>query len=338
VECVARPGIWEGSQPCSCCRGVYGFNLDLLLLLGKVNIGRKIKQAFSYSQRLSHHSNTMPQNRGGRNETHNFSSARNIAAFEALLEEEDDSDPNARGKKPKKNKRRSPKPDKPVPFQLREGASTGTGADEPMRPHAVQQSNKSAQQQLQELFGQVCDASVLQDVLAMCGGSMNDAIEALLAMGLSSSSIEDTSHESSSLQDTNQSTPHQPRTSLPKGAAGASTSHAPSPLESTSQEYHSPWSLLPVDLKRAVLAALPLKSLCIAASTCREFATYAEETRLNLHRLTVPSGLSYSTIMKAVQAFANADTLDLSRCLPQSLATSERPGKRLTAFSGTLPG
>lgn len=116
--------------------------------------------------------------RQSRTETYDLSNPRNVAAFEALIAEDDDEEQDhnrtpARGKQtPQRTKREKEKFFKlrtnTTPSATTQGAST--------------EDAKQSLERLQEMFQGTCEASMIADVLRGTGGDFTAAVDALLAM------------------------------------------------------------------------------------------------------------------------------------------------------------
>jgi hypothetical protein len=113
----------------------------------------------------------MSRQNSNRTTTYNLSSARNIAALEALLLQDEDGQDERKPRRSKPNDKPKPgKSDKERLFYLKE--------DGPRRGHSTTPS--PALQELQAMFHGSCDPAVVADVLASCGGDQEAALQALL--------------------------------------------------------------------------------------------------------------------------------------------------------------
>lgn len=120
------------------------------------------------------------RNQTGRNITYDLSNPRNIAAFEALLQDEEDEEglPNqtSRPSKATRQQQSRKKREKEKFFMLRPGAV----ADEPTTPQPLSQQDQILQ--LMELFGGAADKALVSDVYRASGCSMEAATEALFSI------------------------------------------------------------------------------------------------------------------------------------------------------------
>ena len=110
------------------------------------------------------------------NVSYDFNKPRDRAAFEALLEEEDDMEPSSATRKPSTNQQEGKKKrEKETFFRLRDPEAAGKDTD-------AAPSGESQLSQLLDLFGSSLDASVVEAVYLQCNSSMEAAVECLLSL------------------------------------------------------------------------------------------------------------------------------------------------------------
>lgn len=115
------------------------------------------------------------------NVTYNLAGPRNLAAFHALLENEnDEGDDIVEQSKQKGQGRKAPKAEKPFFFQLREDHQR----QQSLRPPTLKGPERSPAQALQDMFGSNCDPGFLEDILQGCAGNLDKAVESVLALGI----------------------------------------------------------------------------------------------------------------------------------------------------------
>lgn len=119
-----------------------------------------------------------------------FNLARNRAAFQALINENEDDAWNLaqqNGRKPGKGgphaKSNRAKSDKRVPFQLKDEAGTSAAAG-PQSEAPGRMSVQHGLRQLLDIVGDGVDADLVSDTLVTCGGSVEHAVQVLFDMGL----------------------------------------------------------------------------------------------------------------------------------------------------------
>lgn len=119
-----------------------------------------------------------------RSESYNLSNTRDMAALEALLDEEDlneASPPSNRGRgaRPQPSSSGKKKREKEKFFQLREDAAAQAARAAEARSGG---SDAGDIARLREMLGGNCDGELVAEVYAACGGSFEAALDALLAM------------------------------------------------------------------------------------------------------------------------------------------------------------
>lgn len=111
-----------------------------------------------------------------RTETYDLSKSRNVAAFEALIEADDDTeDPQQlppRGKRGQQQQKR----EKEKFFKLKANLSQAQGVA------ATAVSDRQQLQQLLDMFQGSCEAGVVTDVYRGAGNNLEAAVETLLSM------------------------------------------------------------------------------------------------------------------------------------------------------------
>jgi hypothetical protein len=110
------------------------------------------------------------------NVSYDFNKPRDLAAFEALLEEEDDMEPGSASCKPSaKQQAGKKKREKETFFRLRDPQAAGKRID-------AAPSGEVELSQLLDLFGTSLDAPVIEAVYLQCNRSLDAAIESLLSL------------------------------------------------------------------------------------------------------------------------------------------------------------
>jgi hypothetical protein len=122
------------------------------------------------------------QTGSGQSVTYDLNNPRNRAAFEALIEDDDEygEDPQQlapRGKRGEQQRKR----EKEKLFQLKDAQLAGK------QQHKQQAASSPAEQQqvlrqLMDMFQGSAEPAVIRDVLAACGGNFEAAVDALLSM------------------------------------------------------------------------------------------------------------------------------------------------------------
>jgi hypothetical protein len=206
--------------------------------------------------------------------------SRNVQAFEALLASDDEDDAAGGSRRGSKAKGKGAgrgggrHGGERVPgFKLRDGS--GAAAPPPPDPLAA----------LREMFGAAASDALGADVLAACGGDLERAVEAMLAMG-----------------------------AAPGGASAPAVS-PPAARSTTGAAAAGPdlWDSLPEEVKEQILAVVPLRDLARAAGASREFAARVRAARANCRAVVVPEGLSAGAVRGLVRAYGAAHEVDLSR-------------------------
>jgi hypothetical protein len=123
---------------------------------------------------------TRKQRGQGGNTTYNLSNPRNVAAFEALLEEEDVEDI---GKQSRASPQLPPsgrkKREKEKFFKLK---SEDARAKNTHSNTTLHQQSHGTLQQLQDMFREIADPSVIVDVYQAVGSNFETAVETLLGL------------------------------------------------------------------------------------------------------------------------------------------------------------
>jgi EIN3-binding F-box protein len=145
---------------------------------------------------------------------------------------------------------------------------------------------------LVDLFGSAFPTDIIQDILQACGGNQEAAMEALLAM----------------------STPLDKQTTAPAAPAPAAADYAPLPTSPPHNLLPNLWDTIPQECKLLILEHLSLKDLSKAAATSKEFRNHVRCQRQSLRSITVPPGISTSSLRSLVTAFSAATAVDFSRC------------------------
>lgn len=117
----------------------------------------------------------------GQSVTYDLNNSRNRAAFEALLDDEDESgeDPQQlppRGKRGEQQRKR----EKEKFFQLKD--SQLAGKHQHKQQAASPANQEEVLRQLMDMFQGSAEPAVIRDVLAACGGAFETAVDALLGM------------------------------------------------------------------------------------------------------------------------------------------------------------
>lgn len=225
--------------------------------------------------------------------------SRQAQAFESLLasdnEEEGTSRKSRRASSGKMSKKSPASGSSHTPgFRLKDAPAAGP--DLAMPSSADQLSDLGP---LLDLFGASFSTDIIRDVLAACGGSVEAAIEALLAMS--------TPYNNSSPAVT---APSQP---LLRASPSQDTDPSPTGASPTDTKEPSLWNMLPQECKLLIFERLSLKDLSKAASTCKEFAEHLRAQRRTLRCVSVPTGLSMQAVKGLVAAFPAATAVDFSR-------------------------
>eukprot|EP00879_Flechtneria_rotunda_P013445 GHRR01014038.1.p1 GENE.GHRR01014038.1~~GHRR01014038.1.p1 ORF type:complete len:724 (+),score=273.34 GHRR01014038.1:1101-3272(+) len=241
---------------------------------------------------------TRKQRQNGGNVTYDLSNARNVAAFEALLENADDADP---GQLPPRGKRAEVKPkrEKERFFKLQ----ADTAAAPSGRNYGSKLSSQQQLQQLLEMFQGACDPGMIADVLQVTGNDATAATEALLTLlGTAAAEQRSSAGASSSSIST-----------YSGGATSIGSDPGSSSCSSGALAQSMAWYDLPDDVKQAILAHLPLRDLARLAHTCKDFHTRASAVRSQVHHLPLQPGLSYSALVGLVGSHPAASVVDFSR-------------------------
>lgn len=225
---------------------------------------------------------------------------RNVQAFEALFEPQDDETPrrqtgssgSAGGSA---GRRRSGRGTELVRgFRLREeaeqrppgaaGARAGSGP-----------SPRSDQAQLQEMFGSSLPADLIADVYGACGGDLAAATESLLSMsfgGAGGRAAPGATEAAAAEQD--------------RQSAGTSDGVA---LAAAGEPCW--WEELPRECRELVFGRLTLREQAVAARTCREWAAHVRAQRAGLRAVRVPKDVTHTALRGLVAAFGAAEEVDL---------------------------
>eukprot|EP00878_Enallax_costatus_P019112 GHUV01020152.1.p1 GENE.GHUV01020152.1~~GHUV01020152.1.p1 ORF type:complete len:621 (+),score=236.83 GHUV01020152.1:235-2097(+) len=227
--------------------------------------------------------------RQSRTETYDLSNSRNVAAFEALIEADDDGeDPQQlppRGKRGQQQQKR----EKEKFFKLKTDLAKANKISQ--SPAAL--DTKKQLQQLLDMFQGSCEAGVITEVFRASGGNSEAAVDALLEMLGTSQSAELSGD--------------QPSSSSWAAEQAASSSY-------TAQlEGGVPWRELPDDVKTSILSHLPLKDLARLAHTSKEFHERASSVRSQVQHLVMQPGLGYSAMVGMVRSHGAAAVVDLSK-------------------------
>lgn len=141
-----------------------------------------------------HHLDNMTRkqrSQAGRNITYDLSNPRNIAAFEALLEDEDqeqdsvNTKPNSKANKQQQQPGQKKKREKEKFFTLRPDAVADDGSTPATAQEAQQQQPASQQEQIQqllEMFEGAADRSLVSDIYHASGCNMEAAADALFGL------------------------------------------------------------------------------------------------------------------------------------------------------------
>lgn len=123
---------------------------------------------------------TRKQRSQGGNTTYNLSNPRNVAAFEALLEEEEPEDVGRQSKaSPQPPPPGRKKREKEKFFKLKSDDRLATDNSSNSAPH---QQSLGTLQQLQVMFQEAADPSVIADVYQAVGSNFDAAVEALFGL------------------------------------------------------------------------------------------------------------------------------------------------------------
>ena len=217
--------------------------------------------------------------------------SRQAQAFQSLLSPSDSEEDTSRKSRQSSSGKQSKKSEKlnsthAPGFRLRNDPRAGP--DHP-HPHHLPSDDIGT---LFDLFEASLPQDIIQDVLAACGGSVEAAIAALLAMSASSS--------------------EHLETNVQQPAQFPSPSIEVRPSE-TAEQKDNLWDMLPQECKLLIFERLSLKDLSKAASTCREFAQHIRTQRRTLRCVSVPIGLSMQAIQGIIAAFPAATAVDFSR-------------------------
>lgn len=121
---------------------------------------------------------------GGGNATYDLSSSRNVAAFEALLGEEEDEDPQQlppRGKRGQQQQKR----EKEKFFKLKADAEASQSKGSKRQPagaSATQEQQQAQLKQLLDMFQGAAESSIISDVFQGTGSNFQATVDALLSM------------------------------------------------------------------------------------------------------------------------------------------------------------
>lgn len=120
--------------------------------------------------------------RGRHTTTYNLSTPRNIAAFEQLIEEEDDEPLTSKPRGKAANKQSKPKRDKEKFFMLKEDANSMRHRRGAAAGALGGGSGAAALVELKAMFAGTCDPAVVEDVFLSCNGNTDAALQLLLEM------------------------------------------------------------------------------------------------------------------------------------------------------------
>jgi hypothetical protein len=245
-----------------------------------------------------------------RGESYNLMSARDRAAFEALVGDEDAEErPGAgaagRGGASRKAEAAREKRGKERFFMLREDAArrakgaglSGSGGPGPAPgPGPGQRGADLAA--LAELLGGALPEALVADVYDGCGGRLEAALDALLAMAGGSGGGD----------------------AGASGSVGASGSAGASGSQAAASGYHADeapggrgWGDLPGDVVYAVLAHLAPRDLARLAASSRELRACAGRLQRVARSLRLTPGLSFPAASGIVASHPRAATVDVSR-------------------------
>eukprot|EP00775_Hariotina_reticulata_P012817 gene12817-12944_t len=235
------------------------------------------------------------------NSTYNLSNARNVAAFEALLEEEEREDVGRQSKaSPQQPPSGRKKREKEKFFKLKSDDRLAIDNSSTSAPH---QQSLGTLQQLQDMFSEAADPSVIADIYQAVGSHFEAAVEALFGLLGTAGKASPPSSSSSSSAGAG---------GLASSSAAAYSSH-PSSSSSGSHGSGLHWTQVPDDIKMFILSFVPLRELARVAHACREFYTRCSSLRDQVHHLALPPGLSYSAIVGMVCSHTSASVVDMSR-------------------------
>ena len=145
-----------------------------------------------------------------------------------------------------------------------------------------------APETLAAMFGDALPADAIEDVYRQCDYSVENAVEALLAL---TTNVEET-------------------------AVGETTTAAAAPSPQSSSERTAPdlWDALPAELRLLVLDHLGPKDAARAARTCRDFAETVRAWRANKKHVAPPAALTTGGVCSLLCAYPNLESVSLRRC------------------------
>lgn len=253
-----------------------------------------------------------------RGEAYDLSSARDRAAFLALIDQEDDEEERpgapraARGSKKaeqakeKRGKERFFKLKADLPSggqqQQQSGISAGDGDGGSQRAAQVAA--------LRELLGGTLPDALISDVYDGCSGDVEAALDALLAMAGDSAGC-DPGASTSGVASTSTCT------AAPSSSAPTPSSTAPPPEVDQAAPTWS-WNDLPQDVMYAVLSHLTPPELARLAPVSRELRACVRRLQRVSRRLRLPPGLAYRAAVAMVRAYVHAATVDVSRAVARA--------------------
>jgi hypothetical protein len=241
-----------------------------------------------------------------RGETYDVSSARGRAAFEALLDREEDEDGAA--DRPQQPPRGARKPEqqrekrgKERFFKLKDGGGGGGSGGAQQQQHDQEQTAAGDLAALQDVLPSLPPALV-RDVYEGCGGRLEAALDALLAMA-GGGGGGDASGSGSNPAGGSGSTRH-----------GTAAAAAPGDA-ATGQASGISWSDLPPDVVYSILSRLAPPELARLAPASRELHASVRRLQTVSRVLRLPGGLQFASASAMVRAHPRAATVDVSRSL-----------------------
>ena len=222
-----------------------------------------------------------------------LAASRQAQAFQALLERDisdDDegvldrrhSSRKAGAAKERRDRRRGSASTAVAGFSLRDGVSEVDQAAAGTADELVSQ--------LRQMFP-TANTAILADVSAACGGSLNSAIDALLAMNLKEEPAQLSAQSVLPAEGAHVSISSLFRVSA-RLSALARTSTLLQGCQHTSMMAMpgSGWDAIPAECKLLIFEQLNMRELARAARTCREFAAHIRGLRASLTAIVLPRG------------------------------------------------